>query len=275
MRIACVQCNVVFGDPIANATAGAARLKGLKGEGVDLAVFPEAFLTGYCVECQADADALAIAAGEAPHAALTVFRDACDANDILAVVGFAEQAEGHLHNSAVLFEPGKEPRIYRKSHLPDLGLDKYVRAGSELPVFDTRLGRIGILICFDLRAPEATRVLAMQGAEILLLPTNWPEGAETSADHISIARAAENRIFVATCNRVGEENGFRFIGRSKIIHPTGRVLASAGDAEATLIVDVDLAEARQKRTVNIPGKYEVDVFESRRPELYGELIKDV
>jgi predicted amidohydrolase len=274
MRLACVQSNVIFGDPIANATAGAARLKALKEQGVDFAVFPEAFLTGYCVECQADADALAIAAGEAPHAALTVFRDACEANDIMAVVGFAENSGGDVYNSAVLFEPGKEPRFYRKSHLPDLGLDKFVKPGNELPVFDTRVGRVGILICFDLRAPEATRVLAMQGADIIVLPTNWPVGAETSADHIAIARAAENRVFLATCNRVGEENGFRFIGRSKIVDPSGRVLAQAEADEAVLMADIDVAEARQKRTVNIPGKYETEVFASRRPELYGSLIKD-
>src|SRR4051812_34126880 len=173
MRIACVQSNVVFGDPIANAAKGAAKLKELKEQGVDLAVFPEAFLTGYCVECQADADALAIVAGEDPHSALQVFKDACEANDILAVVGFAENAGGETYNAAALFELGQRPRYYRKSHLPDLGLDKFVKSGTELPVFDTRVGRLGILICFDLRPPEATRALALQGAEILLFPTNW------------------------------------------------------------------------------------------------------
>jgi predicted amidohydrolase len=154
-----------------------------------------------------------------------------------------------------------------------LGLDRFVKAGAEIPLFETRLGRIGILICYDLRPPEATRVLALAGADVLVLPTNWPEGAETSAEHVSISRAAENRIFVATCNRVGEENGFRFIGRSKIIHPTGRVLAAADGVEETLVADLDLREARQKRTVNIPGKYEIDVMGSRRPELYGGLNK--
>jgi predicted amidohydrolase len=88
---------------------------------------------------------------------------------------------------------------------------------------------------------------------------------------VAIARAVENRIFVATCNRTGTENGFRFIGRSKIIHVTGRVLAAAGDGEETIVADLDLAEARQKRNVIIPGKYEVDVVGCRRSELYGSL----
>lgn len=273
MRLACVQSNVVFGDPSANAEAAVARLRELKGRGVDLAIFPEAYLTGYCVECAADAEAIALPVENGTHAALETLRRACDDLDILAVVGYAEARDGAIFNAAALFEPGREIRAYRKVHLPDLGLDKFVQAGAELEPFETRLGRIGVLICYDLRPPEAARVLALKGAELIVLPTNWPQGAETSADHIAIARAAENRVFVATCDRVGEEHGFRFIGRSKIVHVSGRVLAAAGDAEEVLIADLDLAEARQKRTVTIPGKYEVDVFACRQPELYRAIAE--
>jgi predicted amidohydrolase len=274
--------DVAYGRYQENAAKVVGYLERLKAEGVELAVFPEASLTGYCVECMEDAQGIAVA-GLAAHApedydrsmhlsdVLREIDDACVRLDILAVVGFAERDGDAVYNSAALFEPGRTPRIYRKTHLPDLGLDKFVTAGGALDVFDTRLGRIGVLICFDLRPPEATRVLALQGAELLVLPTNWPEGAHVSADAIAVARAAENRIFVATCNRVGEENGFRFIGRSKIIHPTGRVLASADDEEAVLVADLDLTEAREKRTVTIPERYETEVFASRRPELYGTI----
>ncbi len=270
MRVASVQSNVKFADPAVNAERAAAKLAQLAGEGVDLAVFPEAFLTGYCVSSQDEADALAIYDADP---ALQRLRKASEEHNILAVAGFAERAGDVVRNAAVLFEPGSLPRYYRKTHLPELGLDKFVQAGDSLPVFDTRLGKIGILICFDLRPPEATRALALRGAELIVLPTNWPVGAEVSADHLAIARAAENRVFVVTCNRVGEENGFRFIGRSKIVHPTGRVLAAAGDGDETISADLDLAEARQKRTVGIPGKYETEVFASRRPELYGALVE--
>ncbi|MGV3615245.1 MAG: carbon-nitrogen hydrolase family protein [Fimbriimonas sp.] len=275
MRLACVQMDVVFGDFDGNTAAVVAHLERLKAKGVELAVFPEASLTGYCVDCVEDARRIAIpgVSGDEIGTALQTVQEACERLDIVAVVGFAERSGEDVHNTAALFEPGRRPRIYRKTHLPELGLDRFVKAGAEIPLFETRLGRIGILICYDLRPPEATRVLALAGAELLVLPTNWPEGAETSAEHVAIARAAENRIFVATCNRVGEENGFRFIGRSKIIHPTGRVLAAADAGEETLVADIDLSEARQKRTVNIPGKYEIDVMGSRRPELYGELGK--
>jgi 5-aminopentanamidase len=278
MKLACVQADVVFANAAANAARAVEEIKRLKGEGVDLVVFPEAFLTGYCVDCIDDAQQIALSVtcgGDncvtgAPDPVLAIQR-VCLEQKMHAVVGFAGNNGNHLYNGAILFDPEGNMRRYMKTHLPELGLDKYVVRGDELPVFDTELGRIGILICFDLRAPEAARVLALEGAELIVLPTNWPEGAEVSAEHISIARAAENRVFLATCNRAGEEHGFKFIGRSRIISPVGKVLAEAGSGEETIVAEIDLQEARQKRTVNIAGKYETEVFASRRPELYGRL----
>jgi predicted amidohydrolase len=267
MRIACVQSNVAYDNVAANVTTAVAKLKDLRSQGVDLALFPEAFLTGYCVDCLADAHRIAM-----DPRSLTPIQNACDRLGISCVVGFAERDGDKVYNSAAYLEPRGELRIYRKSHLPELGLDKFVSAGDALDVFDTALGRIGVLICFDLRFPEPSRVLALKGAELIVLPTNWPEGAETSAQHVAIARAAENRVFVATCNRVGEENGFHFIGHSKIVGPDGKVLAAAGGSEEVITADVDLAEARIKRNVMIPGKYETTVFDSRRPELYGVIV---
>jgi predicted amidohydrolase len=287
MRLACVQSNVAFGNFEENLSRAVARLREMKHQGVDLVVFPETYLTGYCVDSNEDAVKLAMQVSSseaAPNmvensgaATATGILDrlskACDEIDILAVVGFAEREGTLLFNTAALLEPGEAPRYYRKSHLPDLGFDKFVQPGSALEVFETRLGKIGILICYDLRPPEAARVLALKGAELIVLPTNWPMGAEVSAEHIAIARAAENRVFIASCNRTGEENGFRFIGRSKIVHPTGRVLAAAGEGEEVIVADLDLAEARQKRTVAIPGRYETDVFTCRQPDLYRTLIE--
>jgi len=275
MRVAAVQSHVKFNDPAANAETAIKRMAELKSQGVELAVFPEAFLTGYCVSSPEAAAAIAIEAGSNPHPSLVTLQKAVDALDLVAVFGFAERDGENLYNSAAIFEPGKAIRYYRKTHLPDLGLDKFVKPGDDLSVFETRLGKIGILICFDLRPPEATRCLALQGADVIVLPTNWPVGAEVSADHIAIARAGENKVYVVTCNRVGEENGFRFIGRSKIIDPGGRVLAGAKDEETVLFADLDLTVARQKRTITIPGLYETDVFASRRPELYASLVGKV
>jgi predicted amidohydrolase len=268
MHLACVQTDVVFGDPLANAKNAIEHLEKLHKEGADLVVFPEAYLTGYCVDCKADAHGIAI---PRDHEAIAQIAEAANRLNLLTVFGFAEESDGKVFNTAAITEPGKQTRFYRKTHLPILGLDRYVEAGSEIPVFETKLGRIGVLICYDLRPPEAMRVLALAGAELVVLPTNWPEGAEVSAQHIAIARAAENGVFVATCDRTGHEHGFNFIGLSKIISPKGKVLASAGREDAVLEAEIDLAEARNKHNVNIPGQYETELFKSRRPELYSGL----
>jgi len=270
LRLACVQAHVAFGDPAANVESLRRTLRDLKTRGVDLAVFPECFLTGYCFRSREEALEGAIRRDDPALARIVACVDELDAG---AIVGFAETDGERVYNTAALFEPGEAPWFYRKTHLPELGLDKFVTPGEDLPVFDTRWGKIGILICFDQRQPEAARVLAMKGAELIALPTNWPEGAENSAEVMCVARAAENRVFYAACNRAGEERTFRFIGRSKIIAPNGAILAAAGAEEETLVCDLDLSEARQKRAVVRPGEYEWTIFDSRRPELYEALTE--
>lgn len=265
MRIACIQADVRFNDPLANAAQAVSWLKELKVDGVDLVVLPEAFLTGYCVDSSDAACSIAIGRTDS---VLQQLEAACNEIDIMLVVGFAEAADGENFNTAALIEPGRAARYYRKTHLPFLGYDRFVTGGDDLPVFETRHGMIGVLICYDIRLPESARVLALKGAELIVLPTNWPVGAEISAEVIAIARAAENRVFVATCNRVGTENGFQFIGLSKIISPTGKVLAAAGPDSTVILADIELSVAREKNIVNIPGKYETHTFASRRPDLY-------
>ncbi|CAN5367942.1 carbon-nitrogen hydrolase family protein [soil metagenome] len=272
MKIAAVQAHVSFNDPVANSKFAIETISELASQGVNFIVFPEAFLTGYCVDSSEEAHKISI---NRDHPAITDIEVACSRHDVLAVVGFAERDKHSVKNTAVLFEPGVENRFYSKAHLPLLGLDRFVEAGTELPIFETRYGSIGILICFDLRPPEATRTLALKGARLIVLPTNWPVGAEVSAETICIARAAENRIFLVTCDRVGEENGFTFIGKSKIIAPTGKVFSSAEDQATILIAEIDLLEAEQKTIINIPGKYETEVFASRKPHLYSVITEQI
>lgn len=286
-RIACVQTNVVFGNPAENVAHAVAKLKECKAQNVDLAIFPEAFLTGYAVDTEDEARSIALTATEAASDyedaeenayymddAIAELFDAVNELDILCIIGYAaETALGELVNEAVLLEPDVAPRVYRKTHLPLLGFDRFATPGPAIPVFETRIGTIGIGICFDLRHPELCRTLALQGADLIALPTNWPNAATVSATLIAPTRAAENRVFVATCDRIGAENGFPFVGLSGIFSPEGKTLLQAGDEDTILIADCDFAEARLKTTVTIPGKYETTVFASRRPELYDLLTE--
>ncbi|MBS1707657.1 MAG: carbon-nitrogen hydrolase family protein, partial [Armatimonadetes bacterium] len=203
--------------------------------------------------------------------ALDDLKSMVDAAGLYLVVGFAGRDQQSLYNGALLMAPNTPARLYRKTHLPYLGFDRYSRAGDRLMVWETDLGKIAPLICFDLRVPEAARTLALSGAELIVLPTNWPNGASVTPKHIAPTRAAENKVYLVTCDRVGTENGFTFIGQSAIYDPYGIELAKAGDAEELIVADIDLAVTRNKRNVLIPGEYEIDPFATRQPNLYRPL----
>ncbi len=268
MRIEAFQANVVFGDAKANA---ARAVEKILHSSADLLVFPEAFLTGYAVSSREEALRIAISTVDPVW---TSIQNACDSKSTAAIIGFAGRDGDRLFNGAALVRPHQALALYKKTHLPWLGFDQFAEVGDELEVFEIGDVRVGILICYDLRPPEATRVLAIKGADVLVLPTNWPVGAETSAEHLSIARAIENRIYVVTCNRTGSEGGFDFIGRSKIIDPAGKVLATTSqdfEHEEVISASIDPEQSRKKRLVLIPGRYEIDVMGCRQPDLYREL----
>jgi len=261
--VAGVQMDCRLADKPANLRTMTDRLAAAADRGARLVVFPECALTGYGAGDENEAWNIALE----PEELEPIAAAACELK-IGILVGSLLRDGDVVYNAAVLFLPNGNRHEYRKTHIPFMGADRFVKPGDRLEPIQTPWGKLGILVCFDLRFPEAARSLAMKGAELILVPTNWPEGAVVSAEHIAIARAAENRVFVATCNRVGEERGFRFIGRSKIIGIDGELLVSAGDEEAVLVADLDLSLAQTKKRVVIPGEYETDCF-ARRPELYA------
>ncbi|MGI8923569.1 MAG: carbon-nitrogen hydrolase family protein [Fimbriimonadales bacterium] len=266
VRVAAVQYQPDFADAGSNASRIATQIEILAGQGVELAVFPEAAVTGYCFGSEDEARGAAVSL-ESPE--MKDLERGASGVGIWAVVGFAEDFRGRLFNSAALYGPDGLAGMYRKTHLPCLGLDRFVARGDSLPVFDTPVGKIGILICFDIRFPEPARTMALAGAEIICLPTNWPETAQSASDVLCPARAIENHVYVIASNRVGTENGFEFIGRSKIIAPCGEVLAALDSKETGAIVsNIDPTKASDKRIVRKLGEYEMDLFEARRPELY-------
>ncbi len=271
-RVACVQMDVKYGDKDSNVTRITEELCKQASNQVDIVVFPECCIAGYCI---ASADQRSEIGVELNSVEFLVIQSTVDATGVTAIFGFAEFTGGEYYNTAALMQPNLRPQFYRKTHLPELGYDRHVLVGNDLLVFDTKFGKIGILICFDVRFPEAARILALKGADAIFLPTNWPKGADISADVLAVARAAENKVFVVTCNRVGNERGFQFIGKSKIIDPMGQVLASAGQDEQVIVADLDFELSRNKRNVTIPGKHETTVFESRRPELYGSILNHI
>ncbi len=128
-----------------------------------------------------------------------------------------------LFNTAVLVGPIGVIGSYRKVHLPYLGIDMFTSYGDRpFAVHNAGELKVGMNICYDAAFPEAARSLAIQGADLIALPTNWPPGAECTAASVINARAMENAIYFIAVNRVGTERGFDFIGRSKIVDPSGQ-----------------------------------------------------
>ena len=249
MQVASVQCDVKFGQPELNTAFVVETCVRLKADGCDLAVFPEAVLTGYCANSLEEARAIALPESS-PY--LKNIQDAACRLDMLVIAGYIGQWNSEIANCATLFG-SCGPQTYRKAHLPFLGVDRFVTPGDELSVFDTPHGKIGLQICFDVRHPEGCLVLSLKGADMVVIPTNWPTGAAISADVIAVTRAVENHVFVMTCNRVGEERTFSFIGRSKIIDPDGKILAGAEGVACILSAEIDLTLARN----NASGKTEL------------------
>jgi predicted amidohydrolase len=272
VNTAVAQIRCVLDDPAANLAHCLDTLRAAAAEGVELVVFPECILTGYMFESLVEARKAGL---DTDGAELTAIADECGRLGTHCVVGFLETLGPDLYNSAALVAPDGPCGIYRKSHLPWLGADRHATPGAfdEPPVFDTDVGRIGLAICFDLRFPESARTLALAGAEIVAHPTSSPVQSHVLFDHFSRVRACENRVFLLLANRPDEERGTQFLGRSQIVDPSGAILAEAGDHEAILTATVDTAEARDKSIVVDEGRFELPLFEARRPELYRSLTE--
>jgi predicted amidohydrolase len=248
------------------------RLKEAAGRGARLIVFPECAVTGYCFESAAEAGEVA---QPIPGPITATMAKLCEQHNVHAVFGMVEQEQDRLFNAAVLVGPQGMLGHYRKIHLPYLGLDQFTTPGDRLFRVDHVANvRIGMSICYDGSFPESTRSLALLGADLIVLPTNWPPGAETTAQYVTNARAVENNVYFMAVNRVGVERGFRFIGHSKIADPHGNTLAEAlGTDEEILYAEVDPHLARRKHLVRVPGKHEIDRMADRRPEMYGLLTE--
>jgi 5-aminopentanamidase len=272
IRVTGVQMNVQRGKVPENREKMLSLFHQAAAEGARLVVFPECALSGYVFDSREEGLA---ASEEVPGPSTEAMAALCMQTGAYAVFGLLEAAGESLYNSAVLCGPEGIIGVYRKTHLPFLGVDRFTTLGpGPYLVMNTPIGRFGLLICYDLRFPEASRCLTLLGADMLILPTNWPEGADASPDFTAPARAVENRVFVVAVNRAGEEKGLPFIGRSQIIDPVGKRLAVAETRGETMIsADVDPTVARRKRLIIKPEVFEIDTVGDRRPELYRALME--
>ena len=259
-KLALAQTDCALGNQSVNLEKARNLITEAVGRNVQLLVFPEMYLTGYALEEQTlkhaqflDSSALSEVCGLAKK------------NSIALAMGYPEldRQSGRVHNSVCLVDRNGAIRgIQRKIHL--YGKEKkYFEAGDRIDTFDTSLGRIGIMICYDAYFPETARTLVSKDAEIILAPSADWFPFDRFVDRLIPARAAENSVYVAYCNRVGIEPEFHFFGRSRILDPRGSILGEAAEHEELLVAEVDPAFAKLVRE-------ETGFLKDRRPQVYRQ-----
>ncbi len=273
MKVAAVQMDVKILAKECNLEKILAHLKTAAQAGAKLVVFPECALTGYCFTGLAEARPVA---ESIPGPSTEKLLSAAKTLDCTVVVGLLESVGDRVFNSAAVVTPLGILGTYRKLHLPGVGFDWHATPGdTPFPVFATPQAKIGISICYDCSFPESGRALKLKGAQIFVIPTNWPIGSD-SCEHTPFVRATENHLYVIACDRVGEERGVRFAGRSQIVDFMGKKLAEAGGTEEIILyAEVDPGAADSNRVVRQPGKWEFDRIADRRPGMYSVLTEPI
>ena len=239
----------------------------------DLIVFPECMLSGYCF---ASLEQAAACAQNIPGPATDHIAQWCSEHNKYVIFGMLESGpEGAIYNSCPIVGPRGLVGLYRKIHLPFLGVDRFVTAGRwPYQTYDLDGLKVGVHICYDASFPESSRVMALQGADLLVLPTNWPPGAMTFAKYLPNARALENNVYFLSVNRVGTESKFRFIGQSRLCDVDGEAMAGCDEESEGLVIGrIDPEVARMKRLVRVPGEHIIDRFNDRRPEFYNAIVE--
>ncbi len=284
VRACGVQTDPGLGEPEANAELICDRMSEAASEGAQLVVFPEAALTGYVFDSRDQALDGAVDAGSP---AVRRVRDACRELGVWSVFGAIERSRDagaddpgaaagpdRLYNTAFLCTPAGELHRYRKVHTLCLGVDRFTTPGDEgFRVWELPFGRIGLNICYDGSFPESARALKLLGAQLIVLPTNWPE-LYLKSEQIRL-RALENHVYYLAVNRVGTERGVTFPGGSIAAGPRGELLAEQGADPVSFVVEMDLSTADANRIVEDPGKYEFDYVADRRPDAYAPLLEKV
>jgi 5-aminopentanamidase len=272
MKISGVQMDIRLGDVEMNLRRMLDFHRETRAQGAVLTVFPECALTGYCFESRDEALPFA---QTIPGPATERFQAVCRELGGAVIFGLLERNGDRLFNALAFVSGDGVIGSYRKVHLPFLGIDMFTDYGDRpFAVQEFQDLRVGMNICYDGGFPESARCLTLLGADLVVLPTNWPPGAECAADYTSNARAMENIIFYMAVNRVGTERDVTFIGRSRICDPLGKTMASADESgETILYADIDVSRARNKRLVRVAGKNEVNRIADRRPEMYGPIVQ--
>jgi predicted amidohydrolase len=265
-RIALAQICCEREDKAENIRKMEEAVNKVRKQGADLIVFPELSLTGYVVRDQVYELAETI-----PGPSTSTIQDVARKKRIHIVFGMpelSEKTQATIYNAAVLVGPNGFIGKYRKMYLPTHSVfeeKRYFRPGYQTAVFDTELGKIGLIICYDIFFPEVSRLTRLEGAQFIVCISASPAVRRAFFETLTAARAIENTAFLAYVNLVGIEDGLQFWGGSRLIAPNGKVLVQAKyDEEDLAMCDVDYADMRPVETF-------VPTLRDLRPELFNKL----
>jgi len=253
----------------------AMALQAVEG-GANLIVLPELANTGYLFTNRQEAFEHAEGVPNGPS--VQIWMDFAKKHDVYLVAGVAERDGMQLFDTAVLLGPDGFIGKYRKAHLWNMEKLWFTPGNLGFPVFDTPIGRIGLLICWDIWFPEVPRILAQQGADIICSVNNWvwtppplfDETGKCMASYLTMTAAHVNNVFIAAANRVGTDRGERFLGCSLIAGTNGWPIGEVASSEGETIVcaDIDLVSARSAPIWNSLN----DLPRDRRTDLYDSML---
>lgn len=274
VRVACIQTEPIVGEKDRNVSRSLEMIAKAADNGARLLVLPELCNSGYVFNSRDEAFALSEPIPEGPTT--KAWMEIAKARDLYIVAGITEREGDSLYNSSVVVGPSGYIGTFRKIHLWNEENLFFERGNLGFPVFSTPIGRIGTFICYDGWFPESYRLCALQGADIICIPTNWvpipgqDPKREAMANILVMGSAHSNSVFVAAADRVGTERGQPFVGQSLIASYTGWPVAGPASAkdEEIIYADVNLADARRKRNWNEYNQ----VLRDRRSDVYGEML---
>lgn len=269
VKVALAQFNSELGNKQSNLQRMAEFCQQAAEQGAKLICFPELATTGYRGDLlSTKLWDLSDSTGSETY---TLFSTLATRLNITIVSGFVERGDylGEVYNSVGVWNPGCDgvSGVFRKVHA--FGMEKqWFSGGNSFPVFETPIGKIGVMICYDMGFPEVARILTLQGAELLLAPSAWCVQDSDVWDINSACRALENGTHLLAVNRWGHEGDLHLFGGSKVLGPRGQVLCEASrDGEALLIGEIDFRSQAHTR-LNVP------YLRDRKPQSYGLLAQD-
>ncbi|WP_199614874.1 carbon-nitrogen family hydrolase [Paenibacillus alkalitolerans] len=262
MLVSLIQMDIAVGEPETNRKRALRLMAEAVNAGTkpDVIVLPELWNTGYALEKIGE---IADRDGEPTKRIFSEFARNHKVNVVAGSVAVSMPDGKGVGNTMYVFDrEGRLTADYSKLHLFRLmDEEKYLAAGGRLGSFELEGVPAGMMICYDIRFPELSRKLALDGAKVLFVPAEWPKPRLHHWRTLLMARAIENQMYVVACNRVGESRGTEFFGHSMVISPWGEVLAEGGEQETILTAELDMDEVdRVRRTI--------PVFDDRRPEFY-------